>query len=252
MKTIKVARSKKNGIIFYSSVVPWLAINSFVAKDGQIKTTFLIDFVDSLSSTKTICHKNTYLLFIFQIIFVLSSILFLNIYPFIAVIFTCLFSPVWYHFACLAISYKFGKRQNLSRFHAAEHMAINAYCKLQRIPTLKEIRNSSRFSENCGSMHILNACIPTLLFTLCFISGTFLHPLLFIFVLLVFSIFNFVLLKFKLLKFLQFFFTSKPTDLELEVALKGIQVYDDVERQIAQGEMDFSVIIHDNNIFPIT
>ena len=42
--------------------------------------------------------------------------------------------------------------RTLAKFHAAEHMAANAYEKYKRIPTLEEIRKASKFSARCGSI----------------------------------------------------------------------------------------------------
>lgn len=43
------------------------------------------------------------------------------------------------------------KERNFFKYHAAEHMACNAYKALQRVPTINEIREYSRFNYSCGT-----------------------------------------------------------------------------------------------------
>lgn len=51
---------------------------------------------------------------------------------------------------------KCGRMQDLARFHSAEHMVSNAYTKVQRIPTIEEIKKSSRFDRYCSSRIYIN------------------------------------------------------------------------------------------------
>ena len=43
------------------------------------------------------------------------------------------------------------KEKNAYKFHSAEHMVINAYRKLKKVPSLEEIRDYSRFHNSCGT-----------------------------------------------------------------------------------------------------
>lgn len=46
---------------------------------------------------------------------------------------------------------KFGKCKSLGRYHAAEHMAIDAYLKYKRVPTLEEIRRHLGFKKTVAA-----------------------------------------------------------------------------------------------------
>ncbi|MBQ9280289.1 MAG: DUF1385 domain-containing protein [Clostridia bacterium] len=72
---------------------------------------------------------------------------------------------------CIALAWYHQKYPSLSRYHGAEHMAIRAYEKYQRIPTLEEMREESIYDNNCSSIDtslgptiisLLNALILTI------------------------------------------------------------------------------------------
>lgn len=114
-------------------------------------------------------------------------------------------------------THKTAKQRRALRFHAAEHMAINAMRKLQRVPSLDEIKSFSRFSRNCGS-----TVEPLYFFVYiwgalsCFFITDFIYLLLGYFVILLLYMtggFNFI----------QYLTTLPATDTELEVAIAGLQ-----------------------------
>lgn len=107
------------------------------------------------------------------------------------------------------------------KFHSAEHMVLNAYRELKRVPSLDEIRQFSRFSNSCGTNSITLIVLDFLLMFICtFISNAsfMLFGIVFVNILLI------VMLKNGFLNFLQIFTTIPPTDVELIVAIKGMSV----------------------------
>ena len=101
-------------------------------------------------------------------------------------------------------------------------MSINAYEKLNRPPTLEEIRDSSRYSNDCG-------CTQIAFFSLHFLLLFFMTFITSIRIFIILSIVELTLLVFLRktgrLNFLQKFNTETPTDQELEVAAIGIRTW---------------------------
>lgn len=112
--------------------------------------------------------------------------------------------------------------ERLFRFHSAEHMVINAYEKLNRVPSLDEIHEYSRFNNGCGTNFIT---LLILLFILGFAHSFIPVSLYFVISYLVSSVIALILLQCGFLNFLQYFTTSTPTDTELLVAISGMQVW---------------------------
>lgn len=108
------------------------------------------------------------------------------------------------------------------RFHSAEHMVINAYQKLNKIPSLAEIREYSRFNNNCGTNAIT---LLILLFILAFVHSFIPVSLYFLISFWASYVIILILLGCGFLNFLQYFTTSPPTDAELLVAISGMHVW---------------------------
>lgn len=111
------------------------------------------------------------------------------------------------------------------KFHAAEHMIVNAYSKLHRIPSLEELRKYSRFSTRCGTnklLTILNACIISLISLLFKLDSR----LLFIVMMILCAC-----ILFGLLNFVQILVTEPPTDRELNVAIEGLKAWLENEQE---------------------
>ena len=106
------------------------------------------------------------------------------------------------------------------RFHSAEHMAINAMKKLQRVPTLEEIKQFSRFENGCGSNGTAIMTFNYLWLAFCI---TFLQGISYIVIAPLGLCVIMILYLLSGLNFLQYLSTIKPTDKELEVAVAGIQ-----------------------------
>lgn len=120
------------------------------------------------------------------------------------------------------------KEKNNYKFHSAEHMVINAYRELKRVPTLKEIRGYSRFSNTCGTNETTVTVISGILMFFC----TFLtNQLYMLMVMLAGNIIILILLRFGYLNFLQRYTTAVPTEIELRVAIEGMRVWLENEKK---------------------
>ena len=64
---------------------------------------------------------------------------------------------------------QFGDRTIIKklRYHAAEHMAVNAFYDLKRVPTLRELKNYSMFAYNCSVRYDINCGITFLVLGIC-------------------------------------------------------------------------------------
>lgn len=129
---------------------------------------------------------------------------------------------------------KKGKERAHARYHAAEHMVINAYYKLQRVPTIEETKESSRFSKICGSREIICRIWTYSLASLemAFIAS---KSAIVYFVIFIGTIYFSNLAKRKgWLRFLQIFITTSPSDEEIEVAVEGIKYFEKMEEQLSK------------------
>ena len=136
------------------------------------------------------------------------------------------------------------KEKNAYKFHSAEHMVLNAYRKLKRVPSLEEIREYSRFSNSCGT----NATTQMVMnFTLMFLC-TFISNMLYSIIgMLSADIIVLILLKCGFLNFLQKYTTIIPTDKELSVAIAGMNVWFENEKK-EKEKSRFKKFLH--RLFP--
>ena len=134
--------------------------------------------------------------------------------------------------------------KNVFKFHSAEHMIINAYKKLERVPSLEEIREFSRFSNSCGTNVITQIVFSFILMFFC----TFI-PNIRLMNVAILSV-NFViliLLQCGFLNFLQRYTTIVPTDRELLVAISGMNVWLENEKK-EKEKFRFKKFLH--RLFP--
>lgn len=235
---IREARSIKNGIIFCSSSIPLIMVKSTINEKGEIRTRVIDQITEreeELKEKRNEKNKRSNML----IKAYLTDLIILTIMIFLKVdtrLFTGMvtFSIVGTHYLCPVlyniynIKYKF---KSLGRFHSAEHMVINAYNKLDRIPTWEELKKSSRFSNHCGSNKA--NCIIIILAFISF-AGPFLinmGVIKYLIIMMLIPIIIAVLSSVGAINILQVFVTNKPTDVELQVALEGLKRYEDLENQ---------------------
>ena len=126
---------------------------------------------------------------------------------------------------------KCGRMQDLARFHSAEHMVSNAYTKVQRIPTIEEIKKSSRFDRYCSSRIYINKILIFGMLSIVICLSGFVPVHIYIMLAAALLIFTVIQQKYNIFRFLQIFCTQKPTDKELKVAQEGIKFFEEMEEQ---------------------
>ena len=169
-----------------------------------------------------------------------------------AVYFSLLLSKDLFEF--LELSYqmksKNGAERSTAKYHAAEHMVLNAFRDLKRVPTLEEIKHYSRFSEYCGSMEFIDKfTIHGLTSLLIALFGLF--PLsIHIFICIVYLLILLFCNTGKVTKFLQVAVTTPPTDLELEVAIEGLSSLEEFDNELEKAlgdetdDIEIELVIH--------
>lgn len=251
-KYILAARSKCNGIVFYSRAFPGLGLEAFYDENNKIQTRKIFtkldeygEILENLCDMENEKFSKKHILIINFIIITLGISLCILLKNFgILLASLCFFANSKQFFDVVNFSYsrKFTKSKNYStaKFHSAEHMVCNAYEKLKRVPTLEEIKRFSRFHKRCGSCFYLSNFFFIISFTLC---------VLFLFKLPIYGIamFSIILIfildmKFRLLRFMQILVTNKPSEKELLLAIEGLKALEDME-DFANEDMD-SIILN--------
>lgn len=128
-------------------------------------------------------------------------------------------------FICI-IAWRRTFQKSLYRFHAAEHMAIQAYESLQKVPTLAEIKKFSRFSKECSTSRYFGCVLVNALFLIIYLIS----PNDFSCILLS-LLTSLIMVKYRKcicnsFIFLQYFTTLPPTDKELLVAIYALKEWE--------------------------
>ncbi len=236
-KELSLARSYVNGITFYSPKYLMFGVRTLLDENENFESkTIFFKFEDLFEVSQT--PKKTFLWIILSDILVIALSIILSIFTnnfgFLsaAILYAIWARPEFYRFIKFVFRCKF-KEPSLARFHAAEHMAVNAYNQLQRIPTLDELRKASRFSKHCQSQRsLLSFFILSLLqiAAILFYNTSFLYLI----AALIILFFEIIVSKKQLLSFLQIFVVSKPTDKELELAIEGLKQLEIVENNFEE------------------
>lgn len=243
-KEVHSARSKSNGIFFYSNTLPRIGTETIRDEDGKITSRIIFDtvryeFAENYAEAKKkrFFSKEK----IWAINIVLPFIAFLlreNSYLFATAFFVFFVSENFWELIELIFQIKKGSKINEGKMHAAEHKAVNAYRNLQRIPTIEEVRNASRFSKYCGSRIAFRKAWGGAIITLFIIVAPKLGLQNILITILVgislWIIGNFFLI----FKYLQIFVTNKPSDMELEVAVEAIKEFDKLESKLETEDDD--------------
>lgn len=223
------SRSMKNGICFYSQRYKNFMAVSTVDDDGNIKTVWTTEKLYEKRKGKRVKELEKRDFFKFCISLLPIEIIWLALLcwgmtfesPFFAIrIFLLGFSLQF--ILALLINSLIERKYDTHKFHAAEHMALNAYEKLNRVPSLEEIRKYSRFYDSCDSNLILFAILESFIVFICsFIPDLFLTLVGIFFC----TFIIFILSLLHCMNFLQFFNTAVPTDKELSVAIQGMNMW---------------------------
>lgn len=251
MRKIDKARSLEDGIVFYSSKIPFFGIKSELKNNGRIENSPVFTPFEDFANSAGPSEMN-----IVKIVRIVVCVLYFALAIYFldgglitsALFFTFLVSKklvfLLYQAFCIHVS---GSKKSFGRFHAAEHMAVGAYNSLGKVPTLSEVKKYSKLSEHCGSMFMindvilgLNVCMVGILYTR---FGFFLG--------LTLAILTTFLLFFAKEKnaflFVQNLVLSKATDTELQVAIDGLKFLEECEKdfsnnRISTEHFEYSVI----------
>lgn len=233
------ARSKRNGIIFYSEECPIFGSEAFRDESGKIQTRMVpikLDLYERYQEHKSQKKKShsKHVALIFDILLLTICLLSKRIWFVLAAgYFSLLISFELFEFIEDSYQMKSKKRnaKSTARYHSAEHMVVNCYEKLKRIPTFEEVKKASRFHKRCGSIEIIDNIVMHLLLSLsiAFVANwsTVLYLLLLCILILIFRV---LADKKGWLRFLQVFFTAKPSDEDIELAIEGIKNYEKMEK----------------------
>lgn len=237
------ARSKRNGIIFYSSICPLVGSETFRDESGEIQTRVVPVELDNYECyLENLCQKKKthkeYRVLIFDVLLLTICLLSGNIWFLLAASYFSLYVS-FDLFNFIEDSYqrksKKGNSQSIARYHAAEHMVINCYEKLKRIPTFEEVKKASRFHKRCGSRVRINNMVMNLLVSLSTVfvaNWSIIFHLVFCILILIFRIFAD---EKGWLRFLQVFVTAKPSDEDIKLAIEGIKNYERMEESFNYG-----------------
>lgn len=232
-KKLKIdqAESLNNGIIFYSKKHPKHIAIATIDNQGNISSRWctIKEYKDSQKrkskSEKLSEFKRLLLasLAISPLILALTHFLNIEAEPIYNLRILFIGFPTIFLSGFILICHLTKKTNATSlRFHSAEHMVINAYQRLNKIPSLAEIREFSRFNNRCGTNAIT---LLILLFILAFVHSFIPVSLYFLISFLASYVIILILLECGFLNFLQYFTTSTPTDTELLVAISGMHVW---------------------------
>ena len=251
-RVILSARSSQDGIIFYSSQNPGLGVQAILTPEGKCKTgpiiTILEDFFGLLGGGSVMNYViSKKAVIILDLVILALVCLTRNIsFIFAWIYFAFLASVDVFQSISLAIAIKLGDLQRLGRFHSAEHMSVEAYNALKRVPSLDELKKYSRFSEHCGSFPSFQKSFNYSILSLFIAIGSLVNLRAYIVMMILTISLLYVVLRYKLVKYLQVFLTNKPTDEELNVAIEGLRELEMLDDNFESdcGEAVRVVVIH--------
>lgn len=219
---INSARSMNNGIIFYSKRHKGYLAIATVDEQGNItsewmsKKEYKNKYLENIEPKEFLGLLLSFLAFMVIEIFLVEYI---SDNYFIQISLIVLASIEAFILRCYNDK-KF--RPNVHKFHSAEHMVINACQKLNKVPTIEELSNYSRFDNTCGTNIVTLLIVNNISLFFC----SFISDLFYMCVAIIFSfVIIMILLKNGFLNFLQIFITAPPTDRELQVAIAGMTVW---------------------------
>ena len=241
---ISCARSNSDGITYYSNTIPFTGIESKITSNGKyvVKPVFtmledVLGFLEGKGLVKYVIDSKS--AFLLNIFLVMISIYADNLYMLMGTIYlTLTVGKLLYQFIIFSTVIKLGSERRLGRFHSAEHMSVKAYNELGRIPTLEELKKYSRFSDKCGSRIIIRQVVFGIIITLDIMFVVKINLSLCFLVMLIAAILVKLDEKYGILIFLQFFFTNKPTDTELFIAIKGLEGLELFEKCIESDNVE--------------
>lgn len=233
---ISHARSMNNGILFYSKRHKNYVTIATIDEYGNITTdwTTLKEYRKNKSRNEKVAEtKKMFMLYILILPFIIIHFILtewlMNQNPILGTRSLQLGLSLLFLVSFIIItSYERKKERNAYKFHSAEHMVLNAYRKLQRVPSIEEIYQFSRFSNSCGTN---TTTLIVIFFALSFICSFIPNSSYRLLVLILADLLVLILLQYGFLNFLQKFTTIKPTDKELSVAIAGMNAWLENEKK---------------------
>lgn len=214
---IESGYSLKNGIAFGSNRRKSQYAVTTIEEDGKFVKRKTKDFVRQLGDKEQVVALIYFIIIIWATMRVLGKE-WINVFR--GLMIATILLLVW----CLLTMPIFNVET--CKFHSAEHMLINAYSDLGRVPTLEELKKYTRFNKYCGG----NVGVIMVIMLILMLWCTFTYTLLQSSIILVCSLI--VLLFFRqlgLLNFVQLITTIKPTNKELELAIEAALYWEECE-----------------------
>lgn len=209
--------SRKNGIIFFSKRHKGYGSFSTIDSRGNIKTQWGKVERENINITQLIkCVIGVLPGSIMFTILMMKSLMLGSLIGCIRILIIDFVFILLMLFAISTVEDR-KKSKRVFQFHAAEHMVVNACVELERVPTLPEIRQYSRFLISCGT----NSTAKTLVSCLVLLLGSFNIITFILGIIIIIKVIPLLLLD-GYLNFLQKYTTSTPTDEELLVAIEAM------------------------------
>lgn len=229
----------KNYIIFKLLEDKSIGVKAILNKDGTIQVERISTTVEScnIESECFELNKNLSKYYkIFRMLFYISNLLigfllthFWNLKMFSSAIILIIFDIVfdgnftYYMFKVLVSCYVKEDYKVTKGLHSAEHMVSKAYNDLQRVPTLEEIRRYSKFLPTCSSVAEFKACFQFPVYLFLIGLQTLETPAILMLISFLISLLTCIP---EVYQFFGWYRLRKPTDKELEVAIRGIEEYE--------------------------
>lgn len=236
MRTIEDAISTNNGILFKSKQHKGYVVMTTIDEKGSIETEFLTKKAAEKKDEKMNkdyykkLYSYSYKIMPFTITPIVLGILYFILKEKSGLV---LFAGLLGSYIVLIVSVYIGfligdLKKNTKRFHGAEHMVINAYKKLQRVPSISEICHYSRFNKDCGT----NVAIFTVIICIAILHCIFFIPdrHYWLLVVCLYNLSYLLLWQLNLLNFFQVVVTETPTQRELEVAIEELKAWLEYEQ----------------------
>ncbi len=252
------ARSHKNGIYFYSQVLPGIVLNAYLDEEDNFQKEIIIRDIDKnyekeqnpkRLKNRKICN---FLKILLASIIALAVVILVGylIYSYIGTNSAMVLAAIMYSMTVILKTITFATSsydtkkvhsdgRSTAKFHSAEHMVYTAYHRLNRVPMFNELKETTKFSKNCGSLAVIRRWVYEILFYVMYLLIVLYCVCgLNLLVLAVYTLMVIPLViierKFNFFMFLEVFFLSKPTDKELRLALKGLKETLKMDNQLKQ------------------
>lgn len=240
---IENSYSRPNGIIFYAKKNGRMCVESFVDEAGEEHVRIIPVYLLKIKKYIQKYERNYELLYKkFRTIWaILSILIFLTLivafHDFKAIISAgCISLYVIPQMVILGNTYwniKSGRNEmesSAGRFRSAEHMVISAYNRLARVPTVEEIKKEPHFYKFFEFDFLFTRSIVVLWCAICLLLNIEKLSLAICMILAICGIIFICFLGWKgVFSFLQIFITADPTDKEIRLAQKGIELLDRLE-----------------------